>query len=60
MFEAKCRARNVEPDLAGLTAERLRERCRAVWPSQIGPVVRDLPDFDAVWAAWVARSKELL
>lgn len=60
MFERKCRAKEVEPDLAGLTAKRLRDRCGAVWRSQIGPAVRDLPDYDAVWAAWVARSQELL
>lgn len=60
LFEDKCLARGVEPDLAMLTSEALRTRSQAAWGSMIMPVVRDAPEFETVWSDWVTRCKELL
>jgi len=52
LFEEKCRIRNVEPDIAGLTSDTLREWNTNAWRDRLGPMLRELPDFDQVWKEW--------
>jgi predicted nucleotidyltransferase component of viral defense system len=60
LFESKCRLRGVLPDAEGLRSDRLYEWNRNAWAAQLSPLLRLLPDYDHVWAEWVARCKELL
>ncbi len=48
LFEEKCRVRNIEPDIAGLTSDTLREWNTNAWKDRLGPMLRELPDFDQV------------
>ena len=52
MFHEKCRTRNIKPDISGLTSDKLNEWNRHSWQDRLGPMVQDLPDFNAVWKEW--------
>ena len=52
MFQEKCRVRDVKPDLAGLTSEKLREWNKNVWQDRLGPMLKELPKLDLVWKEW--------
>lgn len=52
MFQEKCRVRDVNPDLAGLTSDKLREWNKNVWQDRLGPMLKELPKFDLVWKEW--------
>ena len=52
MFQKKCRVRDVKPDLAGLTSEKLREWNKNVWQDRLGPMLKELPKLDLVWKEW--------
>lgn len=52
LFTEKCRVRDLKPDIAGLTSDNLREWNKNAWRDRLGPMLRDLPDFDAVWKEW--------
>jgi uncharacterized protein len=53
LFEEKCRVRGVQPDIAGLTSDLLREWNENTWRDRLGPMLKDLPEFDHVWKEWV-------
>ena len=52
MFQEKCRVRDVKPDLSGLTSDKLREWNKNVWQDRLGPMLKELPDFNLVWKGW--------
>lgn len=60
LFEGKCRVRDVEPDLKGLTSEKLRELNRNAWRDRLGPMLNELPDFDIVWKEWTNTFRRLI
>jgi predicted nucleotidyltransferase component of viral defense system len=53
LFVEKCRVRGLAPDVAGLTSEALREWNQAAWLHRLGPMLKELPDFEGVWPHWV-------
>ena len=53
LFDEKCRVRSVQPDIAGLTSETLREWNKNAWFNRLDPMLKDVPDFDLVWNEWV-------
>lgn len=53
LFEKKCRVRKIQPDIAGLTSDNLREWNKKVWRDRMGPMLQYLPEFDVVWKEWV-------
>ena len=60
LFEEKCRIRGLQPNTAGLTSDTLREWNENAWRNQLGPMLKDVPDFDRVWKEWVKTFRELL
>ena len=60
LFAEKCRIRDIQPDTASLTSDALRERNENVWARQLGPMLKDLPDFDLLWREWVQTFQKLL
>src|SRR3990167_9874086 len=52
LFEEKCRVRKIQPDLAGLTSDNLREWNKKVWLDRMGPMLQYLPEFYVVWKEW--------
>ncbi len=60
LFDEKCRIRGVHPDVAGLTSDMLREWNENVWRDRLGPMMKDLPDFDRVWREWVMTFKAFI
>jgi len=59
-FETKCSVRGIEADIKGLTSETLREWNENAWTDRLGPMVKDLPDFDRIWKEWVKTFHELI
>jgi hypothetical protein len=59
LFEEKCRARGVQPDVTGLTSDMLREWNEKAWLDRLGPMLKDVPDFDRVWKEWVKTFRAL-
>ena len=53
LFDEKCRVRGVQPDITGLTSDTLREWNENAWRDRLGPMLKDVPDFDRVWKDWV-------
>jgi predicted nucleotidyltransferase component of viral defense system len=52
MFQEKCRIRDIKPDISGLTSANLKEWNKNAWRDRLGPMLKDLPDFDQVWKEW--------
>jgi hypothetical protein len=59
LFQKKCKIRGIEPDLSGLVSENLRDWNRDVWADRLGPMLRELPDFEQVWRDWIATFQKL-
>lgn len=59
LFYEKCRVRGVQPDISGLTSDTLREWNENAWLDRLGPMLKDVPDFDPVWKEWVKTFREL-
>lgn len=57
LFIEKCRARQIEPDVASLVSEDLKAWNREAWGNQLGPMMKSLPDLDKVWGEWVATAR---
>lgn len=53
LFQEKCRIRDAKPELSGLTSDKLREWNKNVWKDRLGPMLKELPDFNLVWKEWV-------
>ena len=59
-FEEKCRIRGVQPDRTYLTSETLREWNESAWIDRLGPMLKDVQDFDRVWKEWVKTFRALV
>ena len=59
MFQEKCRVRDVKPDLSGLTSDKLREWNKNVWQDRLGPMLKELPDFNLVWKGWAETFQKI-
>ncbi|MGO9613524.1 MAG: nucleotidyl transferase AbiEii/AbiGii toxin family protein [Dissulfurispiraceae bacterium] len=59
MFQKKCRVRDIKPNLSGLTSSKLREWNRNAWRDRLGPMLKDVPDFDLVWKEWTEAFRRL-
>jgi hypothetical protein len=55
IFSEKCRVREIEPDIAGLTSENLREWNKGVWENLLGAMMKSVPEFDKVWHDWLVK-----
>jgi predicted nucleotidyltransferase component of viral defense system len=53
LFDEKCRIRGVQPNIMGLTSDTLREWNEEAWLDRLGPMLKDVPDFDRLWKEWV-------
>lgn len=53
LFSKKCKVRDIEPDLAGLISDELREWNKNPWANQMRPLMKEVPDFEEVWREWV-------
>lgn len=53
MFEEKCHIRDISPDIKGLTSNKLKEWNKKVWKDRLGPMLKEVPDFDFVWKEWI-------
>jgi len=60
LFREKCRVRDIEPDLNGLISENLREWNRDAWVDRLGPMLKELPEFDQVWREWVETFRTMV
>jgi predicted nucleotidyltransferase component of viral defense system len=58
-FVEKCRARKIEPDVAALTSDQLKEWNQEVWASRMAPMMRSVPDFNEVWRDWLLKAREI-
>ena len=52
MFQEKCRIKDISPDIKGLTSNRLKEWNKKAWKDRLGPMLKELPEFDFVWKEW--------
>jgi len=60
LFVEKCRIRDVPPDIENLTSDTLREWTENAWTNRLGPMLKDVPDFDRVWDEWVTTFHDLI
>ena len=59
MFQEKCRIRDINPDLSGVTSDNLREWNSNAWQSRLGPMLKELPDFELVWKEWIETFRRI-
>jgi len=59
MFEEKCRIRNISPDIKGLTSNKLKEWNKKTWKNRLGPMLKEVPDFDLVWKEWTETFRKM-
>lgn len=52
MFQEKCRVREINPDISGLTSANLKDWNSKAWRDRLGPMLKELPDFEIVWKEW--------
>ena len=60
LFDEKCRIRDVQPDITSLTSDTLRAWNENAWRNQLGPMLKDVPDFDRLWKEWVKSFHKLI
>ncbi|MFH1029012.1 MAG: nucleotidyl transferase AbiEii/AbiGii toxin family protein, partial [Pseudomonadota bacterium] len=60
LFDEKCRVRGVPPDIESLTSDTLREWNETAWLDRLGPMLKEVPDFDLVWDEWVKTVHDLI
>jgi len=60
MFEEKCRIRNIKPDIKGLMSDDLKTLNKKAWKDRLGPMLKELPDFDLVWNDWTETFKKII
>ena len=53
LFVQKCRARQIQPEVAGLVSENLKERNKGAWENILGPLMKTVPNFNDVWSELV-------
>jgi predicted nucleotidyltransferase component of viral defense system len=59
LYMKKCAVRDIDPDPAGLISEQLRELNQEVWVKLLGPMMKEIPDFDQVWNEWTRIQREI-
>src|SRR4030042_5682295 len=59
MFEEKCRIRDISPDIKGLTSNKLKEWNKKVWKDRLGPMLKEVPEFDLVWKEWIETFRKM-
>ena len=52
--------RGVQPNITSLTSDTLREWNENAWLHRLGPMLKDVPDFDRLWKEWVKTFHELV
>ena len=52
--------RGVQPNIRSLTSDTLREWNENAWLHRLGPMLKDVPDFDRLWKEWVKTFHELV
>jgi uncharacterized protein len=60
MFVEKCRIRNIKPDIKGLISDDLWTVNKKAWKDRLGPMLKELPDFDLVWNDWTETFKKMI
>jgi len=60
IFIQKCQVRQIEPDMAGLISENLREWNKDAWTNQLNPLMKNIPGFEEVWQEWVTTFHRIL
>jgi uncharacterized protein len=60
LFDEKCRIRGVHPNITSLTSGTLREWNENAWQHRLGPMLKEVPDFDRLWKEWVKTFHELV
>ena len=60
LFDEKCRVRGIHPDIENLTSNTLLEWSEKAWLSRVGPMLKEVPDFDRVWKEWVETFQGLI
>ncbi|MBM4146979.1 MAG: nucleotidyl transferase AbiEii/AbiGii toxin family protein [Nitrospira sp.] len=59
IFKEKCHIRNIKPDIKELTSNHLKTLNMKVWKDLLGPMLKELPDFDLVWKDWAETFRKL-
>lgn len=59
MFQEKCRIRDIKPDISGLTSAKLKEWNKTAWKDRLGPMLKELPDFEIVWKEWTETFEKI-
>ncbi len=59
MLEEKCRIRDISPDIKGLTSNKLKEWNKKVWKDRLGPMLKEVPEFDLVWKEWIETFRKM-
>ncbi len=60
LFDEKCRVRGVHPDIEKLTSNTLLEWNEKAWLSRLGPMLKEVPDFNRIWKEWVETFQGLI
>lgn len=59
IFQEKCGARGIKPDIKDLISSDLKELNKNAWRDRLGPMLNDLPDFDLVWKEWTETFRRM-
>lgn len=60
LFQRKCEARGITPDIDRLVSDQLREWNREAWEKQLAPMMRQAPEYDTVWYDWIQFTQKKL
>ena len=60
LFNSKCRAREIDPDLTLLVSNELKINNERAWSAQLDAVMATVPPFPVVWQDWLAFCKARL
>ena len=59
LFDKKCHVRQIKPEIREIASENLNEWNKDAWKNQLGPLMKDVPDFGKVWKDWSGRCQQL-
>jgi predicted nucleotidyltransferase component of viral defense system len=60
LFREKCKVRDIAPNIDGLTSTDMREWNRKAWIDRLGPMLKELPDYDLVWDEWTVSIRNII
>jgi hypothetical protein len=52
LFHEKCSVRGIKGDSNALVSNRFKEWNRRAWTNALGPMMREVPDYEQVWNEW--------